>query len=143
MEKQNILAKLSKWNKCILCQNVIDNVCLQCYLTKPINYVFKRYIAMFRISTHKLFIEKGRHSYISRDNGLCKCCCRRDIETEYHFILLHVRPCYLKVRHKLIKKFYSYEPIVYEIVKLLSINNVKESCRLGNLLQQATLDTQK
>ena len=29
---------------------------------QPINHVFKRYITMFRISAHKSFIEKGRHS---------------------------------------------------------------------------------
>ena len=43
---------------------------------------------MFRISAHKLFIEKGRHSDIARDNRLCKCCSRSDIEAEYHFILV-------------------------------------------------------
>ena len=51
-EKQNMLAKLSNSNKCILYQHLIDNVCLQYYLTKPINHVFKRYITMFRISAY-------------------------------------------------------------------------------------------
>ena len=136
-EKQNMLAKLSNSNKCILYQHLIDNVCLQYYLTKPINHVFKRYITMFRISAHKLSIEKGRHSGIARDNRLCKCCSRNDIEDEYHFIL--VCPCYLDLRQKLIKKFYFYKPSVFKLVKLLSINNVKELCRLGKFLQQASI----
>ena len=55
-EKQDMLAKLSNSNKCILYQNLIDKVCLQYYLTKPINHVYKRYITMFRISAHKLYI---------------------------------------------------------------------------------------
>ena len=59
-EKQNMLAKLSNSNKCILYQHLIDNVCLQYYLTKPINHVFKRYITMFRISAHKR--SSQRHS---------------------------------------------------------------------------------
>ena len=78
---------------------------------------------MFRISAHKLFIEKGRHNGIARYNILFKCCSRNVIEDEYHFIL---------VCQKLIKKFYFYKPSVFKLVKLLSINNVKELCRLGN-----------
>ena len=48
---------------------------------------------MLRISADKLFIEKGHHSGIARDNRLCQCCSRNDIEDEYHFII--VCPCYL------------------------------------------------
>ena len=70
-KKQNMLAKLSNSDKCILYQHLIDNVSLQYYLTKSINQVFKRYITMFRISAHKLYIEKDRHNYIARYNGLC------------------------------------------------------------------------
>ena len=58
-KNHNILAKLSNSNKSILYQHLIDNECLQYYLTKPRNHihVFKGYITMFRISAHKLFIE--------------------------------------------------------------------------------------
>ena len=64
---------------------------------------------MFRISAHKLFIEKSRHSGIARDNRLiCKCYSRKDIEDEFHFIL--VCTCYLDLRQKLIKQFYFYKP---------------------------------
>ena len=78
---------------------------------------------MFRVSGHKLYIEKGRHSGIARDNMLCKCCSRNDIEAECHFIL--VCPCYLELRQKLIKMFSFCKPSVFNLVKLLSINNVK------------------
>ena len=58
-KNHNILEKLSNSNKSILYQHLIDNECLQYYLTKPRNHVhvFKGYITMFRISAHKLFIE--------------------------------------------------------------------------------------
>ena len=68
------------------------------------------YLTMFRISAHKLFIEKGRHSGIVRYNRLCKCCSRNDIEDAYHFIL--VCSCYLDLRQKLTKNFYFYKPSV-------------------------------
>ena len=82
---------------------------------------------------------KGRHNYITRYNRLCKYCSRSDIEAEYHFIL--VCTCYLEVKQKLTKKFYFYKPIYscFKHVKFLSINNVKELCRLGIFLQQAQL----
>ena len=83
-----MLAKLSNSNKCILYQHLIDNVCLQYYLTKPINHVFKRYISMFRISAYILFIEKGRHSGIARVKRLCKCCSRMSITL---FLSLYAR----------------------------------------------------
>ena len=93
---------------------------------------------MFRISAHKSYIEKDRHSGTARYYGLCKCCSRNDIEDEYHFIL--ACPCYLHLRQKLIKKCYFYKPsITLELVKLLSINNVKELCRIGKFLRQATI----
>ena len=91
---------------------------------------------MFRISAHKLYIEKDRRSGIARYYGLCKCCSRNDIEDEYHFIF--ACPCYLDLRQKLIKKCYFYKPsITLELV--LSINYIKELCRFGKFLRQATI----
>ena len=62
---------------------------------------------MFRISAHKLFIEKARHSGIARDNRLCKCCSRNEIEDECHFIL--VRPLF---RTKT-KKTKTYQKVLF------------------------------
>ena len=78
---------------------------------------------MFRNTAHK----KGRHKGIARDNRLCKCCSRIDVEDEYHFILL--RPCYLDLRQKFIKKMHFYKPSVFKLVKLPNINNTNEFCR--------------
>ena len=52
-----------------------------------------------------VFIEKGRHSGIARDNKLCKCLSRNDIEDEHHFNF--VCTSYLIFRQKLIKKYIS------------------------------------
>ena len=45
------------------------------------------------------------------------------------------------LEQKLTKKFYFYKPIasVFMLVKFLSINDVKELCRLEKNLQQATI----
>ena len=55
-------------------------------------------------------------------NKLCKCCSCNDIEGEYHFIF--VCPCYLELRQKL------FNFLKHSV--LLSINDVKELCILGN-----------
>ena len=48
-------------------------------------------------------------------------------------------PVLFRFKTKFIKKFYFYKPSVFKLVKLLSINNVKDVCRLGKILQQATI----
>ena len=82
-----MLAKLSSSNKCILYQNLIENVGVQYYLMKPINNVVKRNITL----AHKVYLEKGRHSYIARENRLCKCCNRSNIEAAYTTSFLYAR----------------------------------------------------
>jgi hypothetical protein len=39
----------------------------------------------FRVGSHELEIETGRHRNISRQNRLCKACNKNAIEDEYHF----------------------------------------------------------
>ena len=87
---------------------------------------------MLRISAHKLFIEKGRHSGIARDNRLCNC----DNRNDYYSIL--VCPCYIFRFKTKIYLFY-FISLVFHLVKLLSINNVKELCRIGKFLRQAII----
>ena len=45
--EKKILEMPSNSNKCILYQHLIDNVCLQYYLSKPINHVFKETLKKF------------------------------------------------------------------------------------------------
>ena len=52
----------------------------------------------FRVSSHDLMIEKGRHLNISRDDRTCKYCTINTLENEYHF--LPVCPHYLDMRRK-------------------------------------------
>ena len=72
---------------------------------------FLRHIAMFRVSAHNLYIERGRHSGKARNNRICKCCSRNGIEDEYHFIL--VCPCFSEVRQKLIKNVLFLKHLVF------------------------------
>ena len=51
------------------------------------NTKIRNAIRDIRMSTHKLEIETGRHSKIEREQRLCVCCEKKEIETEEHLLL--------------------------------------------------------
>ena len=136
MYKQTIIAEISRSSKGFLYQHLIDNFTLQYYLCKPIPSLYKRYISRFRLVSHNLRIEHGRYYNESRFDRKCSLCNLNDVEDEYHFIL--VCPRYSELRSKYIKKFYYKKPSVVKLIKLLSVNNVKELCSLGKFLYLAS-----
>ena len=137
VHKQNILENITKSSKGHLYQHLIDNFCLQTYLTKPIDKKYKRLITKFRLSNHLLNIEIGRHHKVSKSERLCTCCNLHDIEDEFHFILKC--PLYSDLRKQFLKKYYYLRPSVFKLIKLLSSNNVSELLKLGKFLSAAIL----
>ena len=90
-----------------------------------------RYITIIRIPAHKLYLERGHHSGIARDNRLFKCCSRKDIKDKYHFILV----CPTKT--KTYQKFWFFKSSVFKLVKLLSrIMYIREIFTAGNNAQK-------
>ena len=136
MYHQELLSKLSSSPRSFLYQYYIDNFCLQYYLCKPILSVYRKQISCIRLSSHSLKIESGRYTNTQRNNRLCTCCNLNDIEDEFHFILKC--PFYKDLRILYIKRFYYNKPSVFKLVKLLSINNVTELCKLGKFLKLST-----
>ena len=118
--------------KGLIYQHLIDNFTLQYYLRKPIEHIYKRYITSFRISSHYLLIEIGRHRNVHRRNRTCQICNTGEIEDEFHFILKC--PLYHNFRIKYIKPYYYRRASVFKLVQLLSVQNVKELCNLGKFL---------
>ena len=59
---------------------------LHSYLTEPILLKYKRLITKFRLSSHCLAIETGRHKKVPLVQRFCKLCNSGDIEVEYHFM---------------------------------------------------------
>ena len=60
------------------------NIGLEDYLTKIKNVATRIQMSKFRLSNHKLAIEKGRHEKISREFRFCPFC-KNKIECEVHF----------------------------------------------------------
>ena len=133
--KQSMLSEISRSSKAHLYQHLVDHFTLQYYLSKPLNPTCKKYIAQFRLSAHKLNIEKGRYTNENRRNRLCTLCNTNDIEDEFHFILKC--PLYDRLRKQYIKKYYYNRPSVYKLIQLLSVQNIRELCNLGKFLSEA------
>jgi len=102
--------------KCCNYQYMVDNFCLQYYLTKGIPELYRNCITKIRLSSHNLAIESGRFTGITRLNRLC-IFCGDDIEDEFHFVL----KCktFQGFRNYLIKPYYWKKPSMYKFIQLL------------------------
>ena len=59
---------------------------LEKYLTLVKKYEYRKSICKLRISAHRLFIETGRYTNISKNERICKNCTNQEIEHETHFL---------------------------------------------------------
>ena len=69
------------------------------YLDSIKHYNQRRCLTKFRISSHKLNIERGRYVNINRNERLCKQCESQNIEDEFHYLMKC--PKYSDIRKKL------------------------------------------
>ena len=72
-----------------------------------------------RLSAHQLKIESGRYSRnrVERTQRYCTLSSKKDIEYEYHFIL--ICPIYVNIRKKYIDVIYYNRPNMYKFCQLL------------------------
>ena len=78
-------------------------------------------LTSFRVSSHKLQIERGRHLNIPRNERICRNCNSNMIENEYHFLL--ICPKYSDLRNKYIKRYYFTWPTIQKFTNLMSKNS--------------------
>ena len=128
---------VSQSSKRELYQYITDGCILQSNLSKAIDFKYRKEITKFRISNHRLNIEVGRYKNVLRPLRVCTLCDHNDIEDEFHFILKC--PFYSDIRKMYIKQYIYQKPSMFKLVNLLSTQNVKELCNLGNFLTKATL----
>ena len=78
---------------------------------------FRRAIASFRTSSHKLEVEMGRYINIPRNKRKCKFC-RSVIEDEYHFLM----SCqlYQDLRKTFLPTEYTHVVNLHNFIKLMS-----------------------
>jgi hypothetical protein len=92
---------------------------LKCIL--PIKY--KIALSRFRLSSHDLAIETGRHRNIPVENRICTSCQMNLIENEYHFLL--ICPKYYNLRKQFFSPYYCHWPTLQKFETLLSSKNPK------------------
>ena len=83
---------------------------LEPYLNNITNRKFKIALSKFRLSSHRLEIERGRYrnTCIPKTDRLCRFCSMNTIENEYHFLL--ICPLYTDLRRSYLKPYYCHWP---------------------------------
>ena len=94
-------------------------------------------LARLRLSSHHLRIETARYSnqFTERNNRVCTICNSRDLEDEFHFVL--ICPCYSDLRKKYIKKYFTSRPSVFKFVELMQNENPTIIRNLGKFVYEA------
>ena len=76
------------------------------YLSLDIPAKYIHTFSKFRCSSHKLFVETGRHRDISYQQRICSLCTLHEIEDEFHFMC--ICPLYSDVRERFFPNKYKY-----------------------------------
>ena len=136
--QQELLSTISNSSKGFIYQYLVDTFCLQFYLNKALLQTYRKFITRFRLSSHDLRIESGRYNNTARNDRLYFLCNLYEIEDEFHFILKC--PMYTQLRSLYLMKYCMYytRPSVFKLIKLLSVNNISELCKLRKFLKCAT-----
>ena len=118
---QKIDSFVDNSNKCFIYRHIHKHRQLQDYLVKNISSKCRQIITKFRVSAHRLSIETGRYDDVSRQRRMCTKCTIRDVEDEFHFIL--ICPYYIEIRRQFIKLYFYNRPSVYKLTQLLDTKN--------------------
>ena len=107
------------------------------YLSLQFENKYKVALTRFRVSSHDLFIETGRYENptIERTQRLCKSCNMKQIEDEFHFLL--VCPKYRELRRKYLKPYFCHWPTLRKFDNLMSSTTYKTVLNLSKFIYYA------
>ena len=112
--------------------------CMESYLLVLKNIKYVQILARFRLSSHNLRIETGRHlrPKVPAEKRLCLYCCLNEVENEVHFLLRC--PSYVCQRNKLFVVCNAVIPNFSELEendKFVELMSSKNECLLRALAQ--------
>ena len=113
-----------------------ENFELEEYLSIITNRKYTTSLTRFRLSSHELLIEKGRHLHIQREDRLCKYCNINMVENEYHFLL--VCPKYANLRKEYLTNYYCRLPSFEKIKSLMSSKSQNNLINLSKYIYFAS-----
>ena len=102
---------------------------LESYLDIIYERKYKIALTRFRLSSHRLEIERGRYFNIPRTERKCKFCSQNTTENEYHVLL--VCPLYKDLRKKFLKAYYCSWPTINKFDNLMMTTNKTEIIKLA------------
>ena len=102
----------------------------EAYLTININKKVRTSFTKFRLSSHKLLVERGHWTISKLDYKLRKCtsCNSDDIEDKYHVTLVCEQ--FTDARKKYFKKYVYRRPSMAKFVELMNTKSDRERYRL-------------
>ena len=112
--------------------SITDSEKLHIYRSIKTEFVLEEYLlyntnvkllSHLRFGILKLNVETGRYYNINREDRLCKCCSMKNVENEYHFML--VCPAYRQIRLKYFTKYYCSWPSMNKLYALLKSKSEK------------------
>ena len=89
------------------------------------NDILRKHVSAFRLVSHRLEIEMGRHNNIPREQRIYKVCNMQQTESEYHFLL--VCPAYHDLRIRFLPSNYISWPALQKFDTLMTHNGNKLS----------------
>ena len=90
------------------------------YLGTLSTFKLRQALSKLRLSSHLLAIETGRWKNQERNERTCELCNSKDIEDEYHFVLICNK--LQKIRKKFIPRYYTHRPSVAKFCDLMKRN---------------------
>jgi hypothetical protein len=108
------------------------------YLDKLFNKTYRRAFSRLRLSSHGLRIETGRYGSdrLPREERTCLLCNSRDIEDEFHFII--ICNCYTELRRRFLKRYYYNRPSMFKFIQLIKTSNKSELLGLSKYIYLAS-----
>ena len=95
----------------------------------------RKAMTKFRLSSHKLMVERGRWLKVPLTDRLCVCC--KKLEDEFHVIC--ECPRYSCIMKLYIKPYYVRKPSMFKLVARLNTDNVSEMQKLAIFIKRALM----
>ena len=120
--RQQWIGDLSNCSSLNLYRSYKSSFGIETYLN-TLPKMYKNIFSKFRMSSNNLRIVTGRYqnNREDRDLRLCTLCYCRDIEDEYHFLL--VCPAYKDIRSQYVPPYYYNRPSVYKFAELMQLSS--------------------
>ena len=128
--EQEWLENVNNSAKCITYRIFKTKLHLEPYLLK-LPFAFRRHITKFRISNHKLPVEKDRYIGIDRENRVCHGC--NVLGDEFHYLFHCIQ--FSNERIQYLSKYYYNRPNTLKFESLFSTTNKCKLIKVSKFVQ--------